>query len=363
MKKKNLANILVVLFVILLLGIIGFLLSGRYHVFKGHTLGASTQKRGAEKAVYYCPMHPSYTSDKPGDCPICNMKLVKKDAEHAMGMEAEKAEGGVFISPERQQFIGVKQEKAQKRSLTRQILTVGRIAYDPELYLAQEEYLQSLKTLEALSSSSIAGQSKSLVEAAERKLLLLGMSKEQIEGLAAQGKPQGNLYLPTKENTVWVYMTIYEYEMGLVKEGILVEIESIAFPGEVFTGNISSITPVIDPMTRSVQARVEVDNPENKLKPDMYVNVRINADLGEKLAVSKEAVINTGKRTLVVVMNENGNFSSRDVKLGQEAEGYYEVLKGLNEGDTVITSGNFLIDSESRLQSAMSGSAEHKHGQ
>ncbi len=157
-------------------------------------------------------------------------------------------------------------------------------------------------------------------------------------------------------------MTIYEYEIGLIKEGIQVEIESIAFPGEIFPGQITSITPVLDPMTRSVQARAEVDNPDKKLKPEMFVNVKINVDLGEKLAVSEEAIINTGKRTLVVVTNEKGNFLSKDVKLGQSAEGFYEVLEGLNEGETIVTSGNFLVDSESRLQSAISGS-EHKHGQ
>jgi len=211
----------------------------------------------------------------------------------------------------------------------------------------------------ALSASSAAGQFVSLLEAAERKLLLLGMGKVQIEELAKQNKPQENLYLPAEENTVWVYMTIYEYEIGLVKEGIPVEIESIAFPGEKFSGKITGITPVLDPMTRSVQARAEVDNSEHKLKPEMFVNVKIDVDLGEKLAVSEEAVINTGKRALVVVSNDAGNFLSKEVKLGQSAEGFYEVLAGLNEGETIVASGNFLIDSESRLQSAISGS-EHK---
>ncbi len=438
--KKVIDVSITIICIVLIIFLMSYLLSSRYHVFKGHTLESSahTSHMAKAKAVYYCPMHPSYTSDKPGDCPICGMKLVKKEEARAieekaktakeicilhncpmlqtncpmqitgvvkdcpfcgahltkgkkilyyrnpmnpeitspvpmkdsMGMdyipiyeeEAGAEEGGIYISPERQQFIGVKKEKVEKRRLTRQILTVGRVAYDPVLYIAQEEYLQALKTQNALSSSSIKEQSNSLLEAAERKLLLLGMSKEQIEGLSKEKKPQGNLYLPTKENTVWVYTTIYEYEIGLIKEGIPVEIESIAFPGEIFTGKITSITPVLDPMTRSVQARVEVENPDNKLKPEMFVNVRINVDLGERLTVSEEAIINTGKRTIVVVTNDKGNFFSRDVKLGESAEGLYEVLEGLSEGEIIVTSGNFLIDSESRLQSAISGS-EHKHGQ
>lgn len=425
MKKKNIITIFVILIMVLLLTGVGLFLTSRYHVFKGHTLAGSTQG----KDVYYCPMHPGYISDKPGDCPICNMKLVKKEQAKAieekvktpedicllhncpmlgakcpmqisgdvkdcpfcgahlakgrkllfyrhpmkpgvtspvamkdeMGMDyvpvyEEEAAGGegIYVSSERQQLIAIKKERVEKRKLTYQILTVGKVAYDPELYVAQEEYLQALKTKSALRQSSIAEQAKSLVEAAERKLLLLGMSKEQIEELATQNKPQGNLYLPTKENTVWVYMTIYEYEIGMIRQGLPVEIEAIAYPGEVFLGEIIAITPVLDPMTRSIQVRAEVDNPHSKLKPEMFVNVRIKVDLGEKLAVSEEAIINTGKRTLVVVTNDRGNFFSQEVKLGQKAEGYYEVLEGLQEGDIIVTSGNFLIDSESRLQSAVS---------
>ena len=354
MKMKIISLVVTMLIIILVLtGIIFFLVKKGSTGDGIHTAGLASSGR---KILYYRnPMNPEVTSPVP-----------MKDS---MGMDyvpvyeqGSGGESGIYISPERQQFIGVKKETVQKRRLTREILTVGKVAYDPGLYVAQQEYLQALKTQNDLKDSSIAEQSDSLVEAAERKLLLLGMSEEQIKELAKQNKPQGNLYLPAEGNTVWVYTTIYEYEIGLIKEGIPVEIESIAFPGEKFSGKITSITPVLDPMTRSVQARAEVDNPGNKLKPEMFVNVKINVDLGEKLAVSEEAVINTGKRTLVVVTDGNGNFLSKEVKLGQSAEGYFEVLEGLSEGESIVTSGNFLIDSESRLQSAISGS-EHKHGQ
>lgn len=353
---KKIRVIIIILAVTLMSLGIGFLLNSRYHIFKGHTLiNSAKTPEGNRKILYYRnPMNPEITSPVP-------MKDSMGMDYVAVYQEAGAEEGGIYISSERQQIIGVKKEQVEKRRLIHQILTVGKVAYDPQLYVAQEEYLQALKTRDALSTSSIAGQTDSLLGAAERKLILLGMNKEQIEELAKQKHPQGNLYLPTKENTVWIYTTIYEYEIGLVKEGIPVEVESVAYPGEIFTGKITSITPIFDPMTRSVQARAEVDNPENKLKPEMYADVKINVDLGEKLAVSSEAVINTGKRTLVVVANEQGNFFSRDVTLGQRAEGFYEVLGGLEEGETVVTSGNFLIDSESRLQSAVSD--EHKHRQ
>ncbi len=318
--------------------------------------GKAAASANAGKVIYYRnPMNPEITSPVPMKDSM-GMDYMPVYAVPAGRQEQEGGvESGVYISFERQQFIGMKQEKAMKRKLVSQIITVGKVAYDPALYVAQEEYLQALKTQNALRSSSIVEQSKSLVEAAERKLLLLGMSKEQIAELTKQNKPQSSLYLPENENTVWVYMAIYEYEIGLVKKGMPVEIEAVAFPGEAFTGKISGITPVLDPITRSIQARAEVSNLDNKLKPEMFVNVKINVDLGEKLAVSEEAILNTGKKTLVVLVKENGYFLSKEVKLGQRAQGFYEILEGLNEGDIVVTSGNFLIDSESRLQSAISG--------
>ncbi len=434
---KKISVLIIVLFILVIAAAIGFLLNSRYHVFKGHAL--ATQGARAERDIYYCPMHPGFVSDRPGDCAICGMKLVKKEEaaaiedkaktakeicilhnckmancqmeitgdvkdcpfcgahltkakekkllyyrnpmnpqatspvpmKDAMGMDYvpvyEEASGegsATNISLERQQMIGVKKEEVKKRRLEHTILTVGKVAYDPALYVAQQEYLQAAKARERISESAlplIREQSRSLVEAAKRKLMLLGMNEENIASLAQKGKPQENLYLTFNENTVWVYITIYEYEIGLVKEGQSVDIEAVAFPGEAFKGKVVAITPVLDAMTRSIQLRAEVENQGHKLKPDMFVNAKIHVDLGEKLAVSQEAVIATGKRAIVVVANGRGNFLSKEVTLGQNAEGFYEVLGGLKEGDVVITSGNFLIDSESRLQSAISG--EHEHGQ
>jgi len=130
-----------------------------------------------------------------------------------------------------------------------------------------------------------------------------------------------------------------------------VEITATAFPGEVFTGNIAAISPVLDPTTRSVQARTEIGNPGGKLKPGMFVNALVKIALGKKLAIPEEAVVNTGKRSVVFLSDPDGYFQSRDVNLGTKANGYYEVLSGLKEGDAVVSSGNFFVDSESRLKS------------
>jgi len=230
---------------------------------------------------------------------------------------------------------------------------VGEIAYDPDLYVAQEEYLQALKIATATKNSvlnPVAERSDSLLKASGKKLSLLGMSKAQIEDLSERGTAQENLYLPSDSDSIWAYMTIYEYEIGLIGEGIPVEIDVVAFPGEVFKGNIAAITPVLNAQTRAIRVRAEIENPEHKLKPQMFVNARINIDLGEKLAVPETAVIDTGMRKIVYVVKQDDTFEQRDVTLGQKALGYFEALEGLKEGDIVVTSGNFLVDSESKLK-------------
>jgi hypothetical protein len=430
MKRKNIFIVVIVMSITALA--LGFILSSQFQAHKGHTMSS-------QKEIYYCSMHPGYTSEKPGDCTICGMKLVKKEvaqeiekkaktpeeicvlhncpmtncpmrmtgdikdcpfcgarlvkerkllyyrnpmnpevtspvpAKDQMGMdympvyeeEKEAESTGIHISYERQQFIGVQKEVVGMRKLVKEINTLGRIAYDPELYVAQQEYIEALKAQENTKDSNltlIKEQMKSLGEAAKRKLLLLGMSKAQIEELSPDSKADSGLYLPIEEDIVWVYMTIYEYEVGLVKEGQIIEIDAVAYPGDVFRGEVVSITPVLDPNTRSINVRAKINNIENKLKPEMFVNAKIKVDMGEKLAVPEEAVMDTGERKIVFIAQPEGYFASRKVTLGHKADRYYEVLDGLHEGDLVVTSGNFFIDSESRLKAAISGES-HKHGQ
>ncbi len=381
-----------------------------------------------EKPVYYCPMHPSYTSDKPGDCPICNMKLVLKEESREKAKEdfSGAAKGGlsqakekdlhevcvehnctmegcpmhvrvnikpgerlvcpvcgevistsagkvveigkapvrplrpVMVSAKKQQLIGVRTEEVKKMPLSKIIRSAGRIAYDPELAIAQEEFIQALKNEENLKGSSLGERAASLVEASMRRLKLLGMSDEQIEGLKEKKSAQTSLYLPAKGANLWAYLSIYEYEIGLVKIGLPVEIEVVAYPGEMFKGEVVAISPVLDAASRTNQARVEIKDPQGKLKPEMFVNAQIKADLGMKIALKDSAVIDTGLRKIVYLSLEDDTLEAREVRLGQKVEDYYEVLEGLEEGDVVVTSGNFLIDSESKLKSALEG-AEHKH--
>ncbi len=267
-----------ILIVVIVFGVIGFFSASRYLGQYRHMQEHAAKTKGD---VYYCPMHPSYTSDKPGECPICGMALVKKDKTPAndpapvsgekkvlyyrnpmnpevrspgpmkdsMGMDyvpVYKEEGasgktGITMSQEKQQLIGVKKEKIEKRHLAREIRSVGKVAYDPGLYVAQTEYLQAQKTKETTKDSSLAPvkeQMQALLDAAEQKLILMGMAKGEIQELAKQGQPQQNLYLPLESKTVWVYASIYEYEVGEVKEGLSVAVDAVAFPGEVFKGTV-----------------------------------------------------------------------------------------------------------------------------
>lgn len=427
-------------------------------------------KNSAEKVIYHCPMHPTYISDKPGNCPICGMKLVKMEKapqapaaasaaapapapektleevciEHkctmnnctmdvmskikpgervicpicgevistasgkvveivrapaikssvaatvkkerkllyyrnpmnpqatspvpmkdSMGMDyvpvyeesgSEAAGPTITISPEKQQLIGIQTEAVKKMGLTKLIRATGKIAYDPQLMVAQEEFIQALNNEDNVKDSplkDVIERARDITEAARNKLTLLGMSSGQISDLEKVRRADTSLYLPREGESVWAYVAVYEYEIGLVKIGQAVDIEAVAYPGEVFHGEVGAINPVLDASTRTIQVRIKIPNPDNKLKPEMFVSAQIKVDLGEKLAVPESAVLDTGIRKIVYLSEEGGVLEMREVKLGQKAEGYYEVLDGLKEGDIVVTSGNFLVDSESRLKAAV----------
>jgi len=443
-------------------------------------VGVQRQDSAMHKAhaVYYCPMHPTYTSDRPGDCPICNMKLVKREpapaatpraatraddsqqqvskqfesicylhncpklhegrpcpmtvvakpgekvtcpicgthiAEAAeqpagqrqkkilywtdpmipgyrseepgkspMGMdlvpvyeeeagpgagaEAPQGYAPVLLSPQKQQFIGIRTRPAARRSLTKLIRTVGRIAYDPALYQAEQEYLQALTTLMQASSAEapeIRTQAERLVEASRTRLRLLGLSDALINEMTSWTGPDRRLLGTDPSGAVWLYAPIYEFELPLVRSGQTVEVEVATASGKRLTGVIRAIDPVLDPVTRSARVRALLEDPDRLLKPEMFVNASIAVPLGEVLAVPEEAVFQTGTRQIVFVDKGEGLFEPREVTVGAAAEGYVELKAGVQEGEPVVTSGNFLIDSESRLKAALEGvgGGGHEHGQ
>ena len=162
------------------------------------------------------------------------------------------------------------------------------------------------------------------------------------------------LYRTVDLSTVWLYADIYEYEVPLVREGQAVTVSLSSYPGETFTGKITYIYPYLDTQTRTNKVRLEFANPQGKLKPGMYANSEIEINLGATLTVPESAVLQSGLRQLIFVEQSPGVFTPREVKLGAKADARFAVLDGLTAGERVVTSGNFLLDSESKLQSATS---------
>ena len=352
----------------------------------------------AKHQKYQCAMHPQIVSDEPGTCPICGMKLQPVEDESAaapagggrtiafyrhpmrpdvtspvpakdeMGMDyvpvyTDELQGGssgvpghapFTLSPARQQLIGVRRARVERRPLTVAIRAIGTVAYDPELYQAVVEYRQAVRARAQLAQSTVPealSGAEGLVRAAAVKLRQKGISEAQLAQVArGEGDPT-NLLLPGK--TVWVYAQVYEYELGLVHPGQTLTITAPSLPGRRFTARVTSIDPILDPMTRTARVRALVSTPAADLRPESFVDVSIEAPLGRRLAVPEDAVLDTGTRRIVFVVRGEGEFEPRAVELGRDAQGFYEVLSGLQEGEEVVVAANFLIDSESRFRSAL----------
>jgi len=299
------------------------------------------------------------------NCPVCQKplrELTKTEADKLMGVVSR-----VRIKEDQIALAGIQTEPVSKEHLYKEIRTVGKVAYDPELAIAEEEFISALDTLDKIKEGTIEEikeRAKSLVESSKRKLRLLGLSEEQIEKLKTERKVHTSLILP--EEKMWVYGEVYEYELSWVKTGEEVIITTPSFPDVTFKGNIFSTNPVINPRTRSLTFRTEVENPDLKLIPEMYVDVTIMgiyvSPNGEHnvLAIPKDAVLDTGRRRIVWVEKNKGEYEGREVVLGPEAAAtisgrkirVYPVLKGLTEGENVVVKANFLIDSQSQITGA-----------
>jgi Cu(I)/Ag(I) efflux system membrane fusion protein len=264
--------------------------------------------------------------------------------------------------------------------------------YSPELVSTQEEYLTALEAKKSLAKSSfpeVAGTGDSLVESARRRLKLWDVTDEEIKKLEESGQskktitfyaplsgfvieksafkgmnvmPGVVLYKLADLSVVWLYADIYEYELPYIRLGQQATIQFSSFPGETFRGKAIYIYPTLDPSTRTAKVRFAFPNFHGKLKPEMYATVEIKVPLGKKLAIPEGAVIDTGLRQVAIVDKGSGYFEPREIKIGAKTENYYEVIAGLKAGERVVTSANFLIDSESNLKEALGGMAGMEHG-
>ena len=255
--------------------------------------------------------------------------------------------------------------------------------YSPQLVSTQEEYLLALKNVNALERSpfkDVREGARSLVESARERLTLLDVPEHQIKELEKSKKikknlhihtpvagtvlrigarkgqyvsPKTELYMIADLSTVWVVAEIYEYELPWITQGDLAEVTLISVPGKVFKGTVDYIYPYAEAKTRTTKVRLIFKNDDLRLRPDMFAEVKIHAkNQKDALVIPAEAVIRSGNKTQVFLVKGAGKYEPRFVKLGIESQGKVSILSGLKAGDEVVTSAQFLIDSESKLREA-----------
>lgn len=299
----------------------------------------------AQISHYTCPMHPQIHEDHPGECPICHMKLVPVYQDGAQLAPSTGDAPAVTISTQRQQLIGMRTAQAVIKRVHREIRTVGRVAFDPDLAIAQREFLAMGRHL------------PSVKEAARSRLRLLGMSDVEIAALERHRRVDTALFLPAPGAAVWVYATLFPEEMALVHAGMSARISLPSGAEQSFVGTVRAVDPTVDPMTRSVRARIVVPRAGGVLRPDAYVNVVLQVDAGDALTIPKSAVMFTGTRRVAFVSDGRDQFSARELVTGIEAGDDLVVLSGLAAGEQVVSQAAFFVDAESRLKAAVASGA------
>ena len=374
---------------------------------------STSQGQVGEIEYYTCTMHPSVREAQPGRCPICGMDLVP--VARVARSDTAGVDLTFSVSPAKQQLIGVTFAAVERRDIEKSVRAYGRVDYDetklavvnlrvsgwieklfadftgqhvrkgdplfalysPDLISAQSEYLLARK-----SALRYPGQltDPELVRTARERLRLWQFTDEQVTDLEARGEPQTSvtvfspasgyvvektavegmrvepgmtLYRIADLSTVWVQAEVYEFELPLVHVGQDALVSLSTLDGGPFRGTIAYVDPVLNPQTRTARVRVELPNREGVFKPDMYTVVTVRVELGERLVVPKSAVLQTGERDIVFVDRGGGVFEVRFVHAGVRTDDFYEIAHGLEEGERVVTSANFLIDAESNVQGVL----------
>ncbi len=386
----------------------------------------AAKSTSAKAALYHCPMHPSYTSDRPGECPICGMRL--EPVPDTTGGGEGHAEGGatagdvpglasVQISPERIQVIGVRTAVVERRSLGERLDLVGFLApdernlrrvqlrvagwirrlhvnqtgehvrqgqplltiYSPQLYQTEQEFLIELGAQDSTTSSP---HEQSALATARERLRLFGVPDEEIRRLEREKAASSDLTLTAPVSgtvlernvvegqyvagdtpllsiadlsTLWVLADLYEMDFGRVHVGDRAEFLVDAIPGRKFAGRVDFIYPTVSSETRTLKIRFQLQNPDGALRPGMYGRAIVHSGARPSLVVPTEAIVNAGDHDYAFLARAGGRFEPRHVVVGGGDGTWVTVLRGLAEGDTVVASASFLIDSESRLRAAISG--------
>ncbi len=379
---------------------------------------------GEKKIAYYKdPMHPWYTSDKPGKAPDCGMDLVpvyegESDVKgikidpvtvQNIGVKVEEVTkrrlsrtirtvGQVTYDERKVYSINTKimgwVEKLYVDYTGMPVRKGERLLelYSPDLVNTEQEYLLALRNRDELQKSTVDEAKKGaddLVASARRRLQNWDISPQEIQEIEKLGVPKKvlTLYSPADGivmekmvvngqnimsgmtlykiadlSDVWVLADIYQYELPWVKVGDKADLELSYLPGKTFKGTITYVYPFLSGETRTVKVRIEIRNTPNlEFKPDMYATVTIASPLSvEAVAVPNQAIIRSGERNIAIIALGGGYFEPRDVKLGVIAGDYVQVLEGIREGEKIVVSSQFLIDSESNLKAAIGLLSNHE---
>lgn len=325
--------------ILVVLGVV--VVTQRHRFFMRHEAGGMKQEE-QQATKYQCPMHPQVIQEQPGNCPICGMTLQPIQVGAKAPLKAhEHKEGGFLLTPERRQAIGLKTATVQVIPVSEELRVPGRVAYDQELYVTEKEYVEALRS-----------GGRDLLPIIEKKLERLGISNWELANLKKKKEADESLFLPKNGNGFWVYANIYEADFGKIVPEMITTVFLPSDSSRVWEGVVKNVEPVVDSMTRTLKARVWVTG-ENIPHSETYVDVVLKKELGEKLAIPFEAVIDTGIKQIVFVDLGEGYLEPREVHLEAKAGNVYPVTQGLTEGEKVVTSAQFLLDSESQIQAAL----------
>ena len=357
----------------------------------------SALKTERKVLYWYDPMKPDQHFDRPGKSPFMDMQLVAKYAD-------EDQSAGVRIDPELTQSLGVRLATVERQRIGSGLTAAASVVFnDRDVAVMQARAGGFVERVYARAVGDVIGAGapiadvlvtewagaqeeylavratgdQALTAAARQRLLLLGMSAAQIEAIEQSGKPravmtivapiggaiqelgvrEGMSVMPGSTlaringlRTVWLEAAVPEAQAGLLAAGRVAEATFAAFPGEVVKGRIAVVLPQANAETRTLRVRLEFPNPGLRIRPGMFAQVRIEGPAREALVVPSDAVIRTGKRALAFVSSTAGVYRPVRIEIGQETDGKVTVLSGLEEGQKVAVSGQFLIDSEASLQ-------------
>ncbi|EGR0104860.1 efflux RND transporter periplasmic adaptor subunit [Vibrio vulnificus] len=385
---------------------LGFTANQYFNGYDMSAMAATDNKASHEPLYWVAPMDPNYKRDKPGKSPM-GMDLIPVYADDLAG--ANDKPGTVKIDPSVENNLGVKTAAVELAKLSPRIETVGYIAFDesklwqtnvrvsgwveklyinavgeqvkkgdvlftlysPELVKAQEELLNAKRT----------GRD-GLVKGATERLLSLGVDREQINQVIRRGKAsqtieikalangviaslnirEGGYLSPAQAvisagplNEVWVDAEVFERQAHWLTNGSQASMTLDALPGKAWQGEVDYVYPILDPKTRTLRMRLKFANPNGELKPNMFANITLQpVSDSEVLTVPKSSVIRSGGMTRVVLAEGEGKYRSARIETGREADDKVEVLQGLNQGDRIVTSAHFMLDSESSQSADLS---------